>query len=117
MIYSNELLDEVQKTISLITVELADNMNQIQLESLELAHKLLSERFETRVYCINSEDYDYDADKNIEIYLLTDSQFMDIAEEQGLCYTLEGFQKAFNESSELNLTTDVIRFIQVPVSK
>lgn len=45
----------------------------------------------TRIYAINLWEL-LDADT----VNLTDDEFMEIAEEQGLVWTLEGFEKAFN---------------------
>ena len=70
---------------------------------------------ETRVYV-----YDVDAtDKNFDlkpIKDITDEEFMTEAEKQGRVYTLKGFEKALNETGDINSTTDIIRFIEVPVS-
>ena len=44
----------------------------------------------TRVYAIDL----YEIDKSVTD--LTDDEFIDIAEQQGYVWTLEGFEKAFN---------------------
>lgn len=71
---------------------------------------------ETRVYV-----YDVEAtDENFELIPIediTDEEFMEEAEKQGRVYTLKGFEKALNETGEINTNTDIIRFIQVPVSE
>ena len=64
-------------------------------------------KVEMRVYVLESDL------ENSE-KLLTDEEFMYLAEEQGRVYTLQGFQEAFN-LEEINSTIDVIRFISVPI--
>jgi hypothetical protein len=72
--------------------------------------------YELRVYA-----YDVEAtDENFELIPIediTDEEFMEEAEKQGRVYTLKGFEKALNETGEINTNTDIIRFIQVPVSE
>ena len=63
---------------------------------------------EIRVYVIDQNVSDVYANSK------TDEEFMEIAEEQGRVYTLEGFQEAFN-LEEINSAIDVIRFITVPI--
>lgn len=67
---------------------------------------------ETRVYVIDTNDERVD---DVDVQELTNDEFMLEAEEQGRVYTLDGFTKAFN-SEEVNTSTDIIRFIKVPVS-
>jgi hypothetical protein len=68
---------------------------------------------ETRVYVINTHDERVeDMEKGFSD--LTDEEFMFEAEEQGRVYTIEGFQRAFNES-EVNTEIDLIRFIEVEI--
>lgn len=63
---------------------------------------------ETRVYVVdldmlgNSDDF------------VTKEKFMEIAENTGRVYTLEGFQSAFN-CEEVNTHTDIIKIIEVEV--
>lgn len=61
---------------------------------------------EIRVYVINVNETDAD------VMTLNDSDFMDIAEEQGNIMTTDTFTKLFNEE-RINSNTDVIRFIEV----
>lgn len=61
---------------------------------------------ETRVYVINTNFSDCFA---ID---LSDDEFIELAEEQGRVYTIQGFQEAFN-SQEISTIADVIRFINV----
>jgi hypothetical protein len=49
---------------------------------------------EYRVYCINPDEA---AIFNEDYTELTDEQFMDTAEEQGLVWSLMNFQDAFNQ--------------------
>lgn len=44
-----------------------------------------------------------------------DEDFMTLAEEIGRVYTLEGFQKAFNEEETISSTIDYIRIINVKI--
>jgi hypothetical protein len=67
---------------------------------------------EMRVYVINTHDERVEDIDNLND--LTNEEFMFEAEEQGRVYTLEGFQRAFNES-EVNTEIDVIRFIEVSI--
>jgi hypothetical protein len=61
---------------------------------------------ETRVYIVDSNFSDCFVNE------LPDNEFIELAEEQGRVYTLEGFQEAFN-LAEINSSIDVIRFINV----
>lgn len=63
---------------------------------------------EIRVYVIDQNVSDVYANSK------TDEEFMEIAEEQGRVYTLDGFQEAFN-LEEINSSIDVIRFISVSI--
>lgn len=79
-----------------------------EIENLEfsLAENDLELKSETRVYIIDSS------------YAIptTDEDFMTLAEEIGRVYTLQGFQKAFNEEETISSTIDYIRIISVPLS-
>ena len=65
--------------------------------------ELIPQEVETRVYVIEGR----------KALNLNDEDFMDLAEEGGRVYTLQGFQKAFN-SDEIRSYLDVIRIINVP---
>jgi hypothetical protein len=67
---------------------------------------------ETRVYVVDLGDARVD---DVDLQGLTDEEFQFEAEEQGRVYTLDGFSEAFN-FEDINSNTDVIRFIEVPVS-
>jgi len=67
---------------------------------------------EMRVYVINT--HDERVEDIHDIFSLTDEEFMFEAEEQGRIYTLEGFQRAFNEF-HVNTEIDIIRFIEVSI--
>ena len=71
--------------------------------------------YELRVYAYDVEETDNDFHL-IPIKDITDEEFMEEAERQGRVYTLNGFEKALNENGSINSTTDIIRFIYVPVS-
>jgi hypothetical protein len=104
------VLNEVQRTISVLSFALEDKLTPIQKESLSIAHKLLGKRFETRVYTI---DVHTDLlDGKDDVTRLSNEEFMLNAEAQGTVYTLESFQNAFNEEV-INSSRDYIRFIQV----
>lgn len=60
---------------------------------------------ETRVYVVDVDFTDCYA-------ILSDDEFMKLAEEQGRVYTIQGFQEAFN-LEEINSSIDTIRFINV----
>ena len=62
---------------------------------------------ETRVYVIDTFNV-----RGINWNDLTDEEFINLAEEDGNIYTLQGFQEAFN-SQDINTEIDVIRFINV----
>ena len=74
-------------------------------------------KVETRVYVVENVDSiglmsDILGEK---LYSeLTDEEFMDLAEEEGRVYSLQGFQEAFN-SEDVNTAIDVIRFINVTI--
>lgn len=63
---------------------------------------------ETRVYVV-----DVDTLENTDSFI-TKEMFMEIAENTGRVYTLEGFQSAFN-CEEVNTHTDIIKIIEVEV--
>lgn len=71
---------------------------------------------ELRVYVINIEDVDFERQMpvNTTVEELSDKDFIEIAEEQGLVYTLNGFTQAFNDQ-DINSSIDIIRFIEVEV--
>lgn len=61
---------------------------------------------EIRVYVINMGRLSVDSDT------LTDEEFMDIAEEQGSVFSIEGFTNLFNTESITSLGHE-IRFITI----
>lgn len=63
---------------------------------------------EIRVYAINCDMYEGE----VLIQELSDDKFMDIAEEQGLVYSLEQFAYDYNNEYMDNWNT-FIRFIEV----
>jgi hypothetical protein len=63
---------------------------------------------EIRVYVLDCQDISIDKG----FTELTEKEWMDECERQGRVYTLEGFQRAFNEE-EINSSIDVIRFITI----
>ena len=63
---------------------------------------------EIRVYVLDCQDISID--KGYEE--LTEKEWMDECERQGRVYTLEGFQRAFNEE-ELNSSIDLIKFMTI----
>lgn len=66
---------------------------------------------ETRVYVINTDLVD-----DLNPALWDDEEFMIEAEEQGSVYTLQGFSDVFNNNSpEVNMFTDMIRFVKVDI--
>ena len=64
---------------------------------------------EFRVYVV-----DVHSDTDELIPLLSDQEFMNVAEDNGTVYTLQGFQHAFN-NDEVNSSEEFIRIIEVDV--
>lgn len=64
---------------------------------------------EIRVYVV-----DVHSDTDELIPLLSDEEFMNVAEHNGTVYTLQGFQYAFN-NNEINSSAEFIRIIEVEV--
>ena len=62
-----------------------------------------------RVYGINIDLLDYG--KVIGIHNITDEEFIDIAEEMGFIWSIDGFQSQFN-NLEINIENLIIRFIK-----
>lgn len=65
---------------------------------------------------LDDKDVDFERQMpvNTTVEELSDEDFIEIAEEQGLVYTLNGFTQAFNNEN-INSSTDIIRFIEVEV--
>jgi hypothetical protein len=63
---------------------------------------------EIRVYLLNCQDISID--KGFEEMTL--EEWINESERQGRVYSLEGFQRAFNEE-ELNTSVDLIRIITI----
>ncbi len=59
----------------------------------------------TRVYAIDL----YELDTEIPVWDLNDEEFMDMAEQQGKVWTLQGFENAFN--NEQISETWIIRIV------
>ena len=79
----------------------------------------MPKQVETRVYVVENIDSIGDMTdiltENIHYSELSDSDFMELAEQDGRVYSLQGFQDAFNEE-EVNTAIDVVRFINVPLN-
>ena len=84
---------------------------QDKIENLHLALGIsdndMPQQSETRVYVIDTFNV-----KERNWNGLTNEEFINLAEEDGNVYTLQGFQEAFN-SQDINTEIDVIRFINV----
>ena len=84
---------------------------QDKIENLHLALGIsdndIPQQSETRVYVIDTFNV-----KERNWNGLTNEEFINLAEEDGNVYTLQGFQEAFN-SQDINTEIDVIRFINV----
>lgn len=104
--------NSIKKAIIGVLNNDSNRLTATSRDLLEVCVETLSIEFETRVYVINTNDERVD---DVDVQELTNDEFMFEAEEQGRVYTLDGFTKAFN-SEEVNTATDVIRFIEVPVS-
>ncbi len=82
--------------------------------ALGISDNEMPQQSETRIYVLESAQFDtLLSDEQFE-NLVTDEDFVTLAEEQGRVYTLQGFQEAFN-LEEINSTIDVIRFINQPI--
>lgn len=64
---------------------------------------------EFRVYVV-----DVHSDTDELIPLLSDQEFMNVAEDNGTVYTLQGFQHAYNKDL-INSSEEFIRIIEVEV--
>ena len=86
-------------------------VTQDKIENLHLALGIsnndMPQQSETRVYVIDTFNV-----KERNWNGLTNEEFINLAEEDGNVYTLQGFQEAFN-SQDINTEIDVIRFINV----
>jgi hypothetical protein len=60
----------------------------------ELKHNIQTEY---RVYCIDMDDDELYAEDFDGVWDLSDEKFIEHAERQGLVWSLEGFQEAFNQ--------------------
>ena len=91
------------------TIQFTGTQNKI--DNLHLALGIsdndMPQQSETRVYVIDTFNV-----KERNWNDLTNEEFMNLAEEDGNIYTLQGFQEAFN-SQDINTEIDVIRFINV----
>lgn len=85
---------------------------QYKIDNLHLALGIsdndMPQQSETRVYVMPIL-LDYD---EVDLKHCSDEEFMDLAEEGGRVYTLEGFQEAF-ALNEVTPFVDIIRFINV----
>ena len=108
------LFDELKKTMQKYDLYQHDDEVGESLDNLENAININTE---TRVYIVDTCLDDYD-DLPTFRNDCTDDEFIEYAEREGRIYSLETFAKKFNgrESIAINFNTDMIRFIQVPVS-
>jgi len=108
------LFDELKKTMQKYDLYQHDDEVGESLDNLENA---INTNIETRVYIVDTCLDDYD-DLPTFRNDCTDDEFIEYAEREGRIYSLETFAKKFNgrESIAINFNTDMIRFIQVPVS-
>ena len=91
------------------TIQFTATVNQIDDLTQNLTDEYLDLMTETRVYVVNQEDSEK------EVLNLTDEEFMEIAEQWGRVYSLQGFQETFNsQKDEVSHSEDFIRFINVP---
>ena len=96
------------KTIVLQGTE--EQISKVQLNSYAFPTEELPKLVEIRVYCLDCQDISIDKG----FAELTEEEWITECERQGRVYTLEGFQRAFNEE-EINSSIDVIRFINQPI--
>lgn len=95
-----------------ITIQGTEKQIETFRSSLSFNINEMPQKVEIRVYVIEAENT-LMVDERI-FSDLTDEEFMDLAEEEGRVYSLEGFKDAFNEE-EINTAIDVIRFINVVI--
>ena len=96
------------KTITLQGTE--EQISKVQLNSYAFPTEELPIVVETRVYALDTQDIS--VDKGFEE--LTEEEWVVECERQGGVYSLQGFQRAFNEE-EINTSIDVIRIINVKI--
>ena len=65
---------------------------------------------ETRIYLVDISDMEFEDDIPTS---WSDEKFMTEAEKQGGIYSVNGYQKAFNDDN-INQTSSYVRFIDVP---
>jgi hypothetical protein len=103
-----KLFDNLKNLMNKYDLYQSDDEVGLVLNELEIAVNT-----EIRVYVL---DLNHPRLDDIDdVHGLTNEEFMSESEEQGRVYTLNGFAQAFNCES-INSNTDVIRFIEVPVS-
>ena len=91
------------------TIQFTATVDQIDDLTQNLTDNYLDLMTETRVYVVNQQDTTRKVEK------LTDEKFMEIAEQWGRVYSLQGFQETFNsQKDEVSHSEDFIRFINVP---
>ena len=107
----SRLLDVLESDINHGT-DSEDNI-EASIETINMIRKLIADEQNKnpKVYLINIEEVSKDTeDKAWSVEGLSDEEFMTEAERQGNVYSVEGFEKAFNDM-EINTFTDVIKII------
>lgn len=97
------------KTSTITLQGTKEQISKVQLNFYAFPTEELPTVVETRVYALDTQDISID--KGFEE--LSEEEWITECERQGRVYTLQGFQRAFNEE-EINTNLDVIKFISVP---
>jgi hypothetical protein len=108
------LFEKLKASMQRYDLYQADDEVGTALNELETAIKTDTE---TRVYIVDTCLDDYDDLPKFRNDC-TDDEFIEFAEREGRIYSLVTFAEKFNgrEHIAINFNTDMIRFIQVPVS-
>lgn len=101
------------------TEQAQDLFNKLYDDYWDMIESCKEKEVETRVYVVeNVDSIGLMTDiltENLHYSDLSDEEFMNLAEQDGRVYSLEGFQEAFNEI-EVDTNIDVVRFINVPLN-
>lgn len=100
---TEEQINEVLQPLSFIL----HNSQQSKFLKTAIRSNLNNLLFETRVYIVNVDNYEFDTNP-IE---WDNEKFISEAEIQGTVYSLQGFADNFNSSESISSFTDVIRII------
>ena len=114
---SFKIFEDDEETV--YTEQAQDLFNELYDDYWDMIESCKEKEVETRVYVVENIDSigvmsDILTD-GLHYSHLSDEEFMNLAEQDGRVYSLEGFQDAFNEI-EVDSNIDVVRFINVPLN-